>query len=125
MGFQSPARAGHGQRNFNRLRLGARASLVLIHETKRCLIDDISTSGVRLRIAYALHPGTTAQLTFHELRVYATVMWCHNGECGLRFETPLDLEDMQGMLWITENRELYARICNEAHALSWSEGIGD
>ena len=49
-------------------------------------------------------------------------MWCNGAECGLKFDQPLDLEDMQGMLWITENRELYARICNEAHALAWAEG---
>ena len=125
MGLHSPPRAAPGQRNFNRLRLGVPASLVLVHETKRCLIDDISTSGVRLRIDYAVLPGATTQLVFHELRAYATVMWCHGGECGLRFETPLDLEDMQGMLWITENRAVYDRICNEAHALAWSEGVGD
>ena len=122
MGLQSPARTAHGQRNFNRLRLGAPASLVLIHETKRCLIDDISTSGVRLRIGFVVQPGQTTQVAFHELRAYATVMWCKQGECGLRFESPLDLEDMQGMLWITENRAVYDRICNEAHALAWSEG---
>ena len=49
-------------------------------------------------------------------------MWCNGAECGLKFDQPLDLEDMQGMLWITENRELYAWICNEAHALAWAEG---
>lgn len=125
MGLHSLPRSAPGQRSFNRLRLGGQASLVLVHETNHCLIDDISTSGARLRVGFALRPNQTTQLVFHELRVYAVVMWCKNGECGLRFEQPLNLEDMQGMLWITENRDLYARICNEAHALAWAEGISD
>lgn len=40
----------------------------------------------------------------HGLKLYAAVMWCNGVECGLKFDQPLDLEDMQGMLWITENR---------------------
>lgn len=94
----------------------------LTHETRTCLIDDVSKSGARLRISQPLAPHQTAVLCFHELKLYATVMWCKGAECGLKFEQPLDPEDMQGMLWITEHRALYERICNEAHALAWAEG---
>ncbi len=122
MSMHSLPRAAPGQRSLNRLRLGAPVQLQLTHETRSCLLDDISSSGARLRITQPLAPRQTAVLIFHELKLYSTVMWCKGGSCGLKFDQPLDLEDMQGMLWITENRELYARICNEAHALAWSEG---
>ena len=122
MGMHSLPRPGPGHRNANRLRLGVPAQLQLTHETRTCLLDDISKSGARLRIERPLATRQTAVLSFHELKFYATVMWCKGSTCGLRFDQPLDLEDMQGMLWITENRELYARICNEAHALAWAEG---
>lgn len=122
MGMHSLPRPGPGHRHGNRLRLGVPAQLQLTHETCKCLLDDISVSGARLRIAQPLSPNQTAVLTFHELKVYALVKWCKGGACGLQFEQPLELEDMQGMLWITENRELYERICNEAHALAWAEG---
>ena len=125
MGFHSLPRATSGQRSLNRLRLGAPAQLQLTHETRSCLLDDISSSGARLRIKRPLAPRQTAILTFHELKIYATVMWCRGAECGIMFDQPLDLEDMQGMLWITENRVLYDRICNEAHALAWAEGTYD
>lgn len=95
----------------------------LTHELRACLLDDISTTGARLRIKRPLAPHQSAVLSFHELKLFTTIMWCKGARCGVRFETPLDLEDMQGMLWITENRELYARICDETHALAWSEGI--
>lgn len=125
MGLQSSSSGRPGSRHFNRLRLGAQASLVLTHETRRCLIDDISATGARLRIDRPLAERQGAQLVFHELRLFATVMWCRGAECGLRFETPLEQEDMQGMLWITENRELYERICRTGHAMDWADGIGD
>ncbi|MFM5894805.1 MAG: PilZ domain-containing protein [Novosphingobium sp.] len=123
--MHSLPRAAPGQRSLNRLRLGAPAQLQLTHETRSCLLDDISSSGARLRINQPLTPHQNAVLIFHELKLYSTVMWSKDGTCGLRFDQLLELEDMQGMLWITENRDLYARICNEAHALAWAEGEGD
>ena len=122
MGIHSLPRPKSGHRSFNRLRLGVSATLQLTHETRACLLDDISVSGARLRITHPLAPFQTAVLSFHELKLYTTVMWCKGAECGLKFEQSLELEDMQGMLWITENRELYDKICNEAHALAWAEG---
>jgi PilZ domain len=124
MGLHNFPGKAPGGRHFNRLHLGVPASLVLTHETRTCLIDDISSTGARLRIARPVAQHQTALLTFHELRLFSVVMWCRGGECGLRFERPLEREDMQGMLWITENRELYERICREGHALEWSEGRG-
>jgi hypothetical protein len=122
MGLHSLPRPGPGQRSFNRLALGVPAQLQLTHELRECLIDDISTTGARLRILSPLAPRQSAVLSFHELKLFTAVMWCKGKECGLRFDQPLELEDMQGMLWITENRALYARICDETHALGWAEG---
>jgi PilZ domain len=125
MGLHSPPPKPHGSRHFNRLGLGVPATLVLTHETRPCLIDDISCTGARLRITRPLSERQAAELVFHELRLFATVMWLRGGECGLQFAVPLELEDMQGMLWITENRALYERICQTGHASDWSAGIGD
>lgn len=115
---------GHkqGQRAGNRLRLGASASLVLTHSTCPCLLDDISLSGARLRLDPVPTPGTPAILVFHELRLYASVVWNSPGECGIRFDKPLDLEDMQGMLWITQNRAAYERLCLKSRTEEW---LGD
>lgn len=122
MGIQSLPQ-GRGSRSLNRLRLGAQANIVLTHESRRCLIDDISMTGARLRIERALAVGQTAVLQFHELKLYAAVVWVRGTECGLRFDQPLELEDMQGMLWITQNRDVYNRICQTGHAMDWSEGL--
>lgn len=114
-----------GQRSGNRLRLGAQASLVLTHSTSPCLLDDISVSGARLRLNHPPHPGTPAMLAFHELRVYASVVWSDTNGCGIRFDKPLDLEDMQGMLWITQNRAAYERLCLQSSTEQWSSRLGD
>lgn len=114
-----------GQRTANRLRLGVSATLELSSGPRRCLIDDISATGAHLRAHGLLPKGATAVLHFHELHLYATLVWSRDGECGLRFEKQLPAEDMQGMLWITQHRELYERLCSDSRALDWSQGIGD
>ena len=124
MGLHRP-RATTGNRHFNRLRLGVPATLVLTHGPQSCLIDDISCTGARLRSERALNAGQTAVLSFHELRLFGAVRWSEALHCGLHFDRPLDLEDMQGMLWITKNRALYDRMCEAGHAMDWADGIGE
>ena len=125
MGLHSLPRSGPGRRGCNRLRLGVSAQLQLTHELRTCMIGDISTTGARLRTSHPLAPRQSAVLLFHELKLFCTVMWGKGAECGVRFDQPLAHEDMQGMLWITENRAHYAQICDEAHALVWAEGTGE
>ena len=52
-------------------------------------------------------------------------MWARQGECGLRFETEIPKEDMQGFLWIIQNRSHYERICLESRAADWFAGLGE
>ena len=124
MTLHSHPRPAIGGRLFNRLRLSAAATLELTHQRRACLLDDISSTGARLRIASPPAVGTVARLHFHELKIYARTIWLSGDELGLQFDTPLDLEHMQGMLWITENRDLYERICREGHARDWADEIG-
>lgn len=125
MGLHSLPRPGPGQRGFNRLRLELPAQLQLTHELRKCLIDDISSTGARLRTVCPLAPRQSAVLLFHELNLFGTVIWGKGAECGVRFDQPLAHEDMQGMLWITENRELYARVCDKTHAQDWAQRTGE
>ena len=113
-----------GNRIGNRLRLGVPAGLVLTHQTRRCLIDDISATGMRLRVTEPLAKGRSAILCFHQLRLYCTVIWYRSGECGMRFDKRMPQEDMEGFLWITRNLKAYRRICQESGAHDWSAGIG-
>lgn len=51
-----------GNRFANRLRLGVPAGLVLTHKSRRCLIDDVSSTGARLRVEEPIAPGRGAML---------------------------------------------------------------
>ena len=113
-----------GNRHGNRLRLGVPAGLVLTHKTRRCLIDNLSSTGARIRVEEPLAKGRTGMLCFHELRLYGTVMWCRNGECGMRFDKKLPQEDMEGFLWIVQHPKAYRRLCQESGAHDWSMGMG-
>jgi hypothetical protein len=125
MSLHAHPRPAHGGRLFNRLRLGAPAVLELIHERRPCLLDDISSTGARLLVKPPPAVDTVAILRFHELKIYSRVIWTKGAEVGLQFDRPLELEDMQGMLWITENRELYERICRSGHAHTWTDGMAE
>ena len=115
----------HGNRYGHRLRLEAQGSLILTHESRPCLIEDIAARGARLRLRQPLTKGLTAILAFHELRIYCTVAWSKELECGLRFESELPREDMEGFLWIIQNREQYDRICLESRAADWFSGVSE
>ena len=114
-----------GGRNCNRLKMDITAALVLTHETRSCLLVNVASYGARVRMREPLAKGRTAIFTFHELRIYCSVVWSRGQECGLRFEKEIEPEDMQGFLWITQNRRHYERLCQESRAADWSAGIGD
>ena len=114
-----------GQRTMNRLKLGLPASLILTYERRACTLENVSSTGACVRVGQPVAKGNTAVLCFHLLRIYAVIKWSRNSLCGLRFEPPLDLEEMQGFLWITQNREEYERICLEELAEDMATGFGN
>ncbi len=124
MGLVAKSSLQQGQRSFNRLRLGLPASLILTHERSACTLENISSTGACIRVESPIAKGSTAVLCFHLLRLYAVVMWSRGELCGLRFESPVEREDMQGFLWIVQNREEYDRICREDLLEAASTGFG-
>lgn len=125
MGLAARSTVQKGHRTFNRLRLKVRASLILTHERTACTIENISSTGACIRLAHPVAKGSTAILCFHLLRLYAVVMWSRDSLCGLRFEHPVEQEDMQGFLWIVQNRAEYERICREELLEDAGTGFGN
>ena len=111
-----------GQRTYNRLRLVMPGELELTGGTQGCFIDNVSSSGARIRVAQPLQRGCPAVLHLAERRAFATVVWVHGNQCGLRFDKNLPLEEMQRLLWITQNREQYDRERQLQAAKEWSVG---
>ncbi len=113
-----------GQRTYNRLRLGLPASMVLTHERRYCTLENISSTGACVRTESAIAKGRTTILCFHLLRIFSVVIWSRDTLQGLRFESPLESEDMQGFLWIVQNRAEYDRVCREELIGDMATGFG-
>lgn len=113
-----------GQRSYNRLRLGVPAVLVLPHEQRQCVIDDVSVSGARVRSDGPIRSDLSAELRFDRHRLFCTVSWSRGNQAGLRFADQLDQGDMQRLLWIVDNREQWELQRLTIGARSWTAGGG-
>ena len=113
-----------GQRGTARLLLGVPGTLVMAHATRRCLIDDISASGARIRCEAPLSAGASAELRFEERRGFCVVAWARGGRAGLRFDQRLTLEDIEYFRWIVANPQEWAQSSQSVAAREWSAGIG-
>jgi hypothetical protein len=119
-GTFSTARQGH--RSFNRLSLGVRGELQLTRGTQTCTVDDISSTGARISMAPPPPRGAPAVLRVAGNLVFGTVVWARPDRCGLRFDQPLPLKEMQRFLWISQNPEQYECARMSVAAREWTEG---
>jgi PilZ domain len=113
-----------GQRGTARVALGVPGTLVMAHATLRCLIDDISASGAKIRCEAPLGAGTAAELRFEEWRGFASVAWARGGRAGLRFDRRLTLEDIESFRRIAANPQEWVQTSQSSAAREWSSGIG-
>lgn len=111
-----------GQRSYTRLRLGIPAMLVLPHEHRQCVIDDVSVSGARVRSDGPIRCDLSAELRFDRHRLFCTVTWSRGNQAGLSFADYLEQGDMQRLLWIVDNREQWEQQRQSLGARSWAAG---
>lgn len=111
-----------GNRQCNRLRLGVSGQLELTRGTLACTVEDISRTGARVSLERPPEKGSAAILHVAERSMFAAVVWCRSNLCALRFTDPVTLEEMQRLLWITENRDQYERERESIAAREWSTG---
>ena len=112
-----------GQRGTARLMLGVPGTLVTAHATLRCLIDDISASGAKIRCEAPLLTGGSAELRFEERRGFGVLAWVRGGRAGFRFDQRLTLADIEYFRWIVANPQEWAQSSQSAAAREWSSGI--
>jgi hypothetical protein len=60
-----------------------------IARTDTAAVIDISCTGVRLRGRDLPPRGEEMELKVEEVRVFGTVAWAEDSECGVAFEAPL------------------------------------
>src|SRR5687767_11360865 len=85
---------GGGRRGFARQTgpLGAVVSTVTC--SRSAVLLDVSRTGARVEGEDLPGPGDELFVTIEYVRAFGTVQWSHGGQVGIRFESPLDSEDV-------------------------------
>jgi len=98
-----------GKRSYTRLRLGIPAGLILTHEVRSCLIDNVSCSGAQVRTEIPLRPGSQVMLKLPRHDALCIVTWTRGIQCGLRFDRMLSTSTMERLRWIANNPVAHQR----------------
>ena len=112
-----------GHRSGNRLPLAVSGQLELTSGTIGCVVENLSRTGARLALGSPPSRGSPVILHVAERRLFALLTWTRGGQCAVRFDDPVGLEDMQRFLWISHNREQYERERASSAARDWSTGL--
>ena len=65
-------------------------SAVTIHGSKSVVVEDVSTTGAKVRGRDLPAPGKQVLIWMEGLDVLGSVAWSRSGECGIRFDASLD-----------------------------------
>ena len=69
-------------------------SAVTIHGSKSVVIENLSASGAKVRGRDLPSRGKQVLIWMEGLDVLGSVAWARSGECGVRFDVPLEAEAM-------------------------------
>lgn len=88
---------GGGRRGAQRCFAPLPAVVMTITSTRRATMLDISCTGARLKGSQLPPPGAVAELKIEAIRVFGTVAWSANSECGIAFDEPLTPFEIEGL----------------------------
>ena len=71
-----------------------RAALHTLSSSRGVTLFDVSTTGARMSMPEPLRCGQPVWLKIPPSEVFATVAWVGEKECGIRFDDPLDEEEI-------------------------------
>lgn len=92
-----------GKRSVARLAIELDAGLVLPERTTRCLLENVSRTGCRLRLAEPPKIGATVLIKVERIESLGTVTWVKGDRCGIAFEEALQPQSLERLHWIIEN----------------------
>ena len=69
-------------------------SAVTIHGSKSVVVENLSSSGARIRGRGLPGAGKQILIWMEGLDVLGSVAWTRSDECGIRFDVPLETEAM-------------------------------
>jgi PilZ domain len=92
-----------GKRANGRLAAGLDALLVLPGKSIRCTLDNISRRGAKLTMELPPVTDTTAILRVDRIEAFGTIIWVRGQRCGLLFEDPVAVSQLERIRWATEH----------------------
>ena len=88
-------RKGGGRRSAARQKAPVIAVVSTVLQTQRATLVDISGNGARLMGPDLPEPGEHFILRIAAVQVFATVVWSHEDQRGVTFETPVADDDVE------------------------------
>ena len=90
-------RKGGGRRRAAREEAPLTAVFTTVTHSHSALLLDVSYTGARLGGDYLPSKGEEVMLTVEKVRAFGTVVWSRRGECGVRFDLPLEPLDIHDL----------------------------
>jgi hypothetical protein len=113
---------GGGRRCAAREEAPLTAVFTTITYSHSALLVDVSCTGARLRGDYLPSKGEEIMLSVENLRAFGIVVWSRRGECGVRFELPLEPLDIHDLRQKVRERAGLPRELRDALE-DWSAGL--
>ncbi|MDJ0642991.1 MAG: PilZ domain-containing protein [Erythrobacter sp.] len=113
-----------GRRTAARLRLSLPAKLVTIYETRRCIILNLSQTGVQLGLERPLRQGDAAFLQCADIEQFGTVVRSDPGSNALEFDVPLTHGQVLEIREFADNFDELERSGFRRIARDWITGGG-
>ena len=114
---------GGGRRSAPRETTPMVATVSTLTRSHSAVVVNVSTSGARLRGAELPKMGEDLVVSIETVQAFGTVIWCDQGEAGIEFDPPLDLDEealLRRRMALLQGLPLSTRFAFE----TWVEGCG-
>jgi hypothetical protein len=120
--FKPRATASAGKRSKGRIELRLRAKLIGLANSQPAILENLSKTGAKLRVAAPLRIGSELVLQWHGSEALGKVSWSRGGQCGLTFAAPLGEPVLHQALALDAAERLPDEDDDRAAARAWVEG---
>ena len=114
---------GGGRRSAPRAMTPMVATVSTLTRSHSAVVVNVSTSGARLRGSELPKMGEDLVVSIETVQAFGTVIWCDQGEAGIEFDPPLDLDEealLRRRMALLQGLPLSTRFAFE----TWVEGCG-
>lgn len=111
-----------GRRSNSRVRLQLPGKLILTERTVSCIVENLSTTGARLRLNVPPKAGNGAFLRLADMEIFCGIVWSTEDRCGLTFEEPMAGRKVVAMRDLAERYAQDAEARLKRAARDWVQG---